>query len=110
VGLKTGLNDVGRRKILPLSGLDPVADQPVPSRYTDCTTPAKKRKYSEKTGPSPILCTTNPTWHDLGSNLGRRGGKPATTPSKLWHGQKPRFGQYFVLSTLSVSVAHGQHD
>jgi hypothetical protein len=37
-----------------------------------------KPKYSEKTYPSAILSTTNPTWHDLGSNSGRRGGKPAT--------------------------------
>jgi hypothetical protein len=37
-----------------------------------------KRKYSEKTCPSAILSTTNLTWTDLGSNPGRRGGKPAT--------------------------------
>jgi hypothetical protein len=37
-----------------------------------------KPKYSEKTCPSATLFTTNPTWHDLGSNPGRRYGKPAT--------------------------------
>jgi hypothetical protein len=37
-----------------------------------------KPKYSEKTCPSATLFTTNPTWPDLGSNPGRRGGKPAT--------------------------------
>jgi hypothetical protein len=37
-----------------------------------------KPKYSEKTCPSATLSTTNPTWPDLGSNPGRRGGKPAT--------------------------------
>jgi hypothetical protein len=37
-----------------------------------------KRKYSEKTCPSVTLSTTNPTWPDLVSNPGRRGGKPAT--------------------------------
>jgi hypothetical protein len=37
-----------------------------------------KPKYSEKTGPSATLSTTNPTWPDPGSNPGRRGGKPAT--------------------------------
>jgi hypothetical protein len=37
-----------------------------------------KPKYSEKTCPSSTLSTTNPTWPDLGSNPGRRGGKPAT--------------------------------
>jgi hypothetical protein len=34
-------------------------------------------KYSEKTCPSATLSTTNPTWPDLGSNPGRRGGKRA---------------------------------
>jgi hypothetical protein len=37
-----------------------------------------KPKYSEKTCPSATLSTTNLTWPDLGSNPGRRGGKPAT--------------------------------
>jgi hypothetical protein len=37
-----------------------------------------KPKDSEKTRPSATLSTTNPTWPDLGSNPGRRGGKPAT--------------------------------
>jgi hypothetical protein len=36
-----------------------------------------KLVYSEKTCPSATLSTTNPTWPDLGSNPGRRGGKPA---------------------------------
>jgi hypothetical protein len=36
-----------------------------------------KGKYSEKTCPSATLSTTNPTWPNLGSNLGRRCGKPA---------------------------------
>jgi hypothetical protein len=37
-----------------------------------------KPKYSEKTCPSISFSTTNPTWPDLGSNPGRRDGKPAT--------------------------------
>jgi hypothetical protein len=37
-----------------------------------------KPKYSEKTCPSATLSTTNPTWPELISNPGRRGGKPAT--------------------------------
>jgi hypothetical protein len=37
-----------------------------------------KPEYSEKTCPSAILSTTNPTWPDPGLNPGRRGGKPAT--------------------------------
>jgi hypothetical protein len=35
-------------------------------------------KYLEKTCHSATLSTTNPTWPDMGSNPGRRGGKPAT--------------------------------
>jgi hypothetical protein len=43
-----------------------------------------KRKYSEKNCPSATLSTTNPTWPDLGSNPGLRGGKRATNrPSSL---------------------------
>jgi hypothetical protein len=38
----------------------------------------RKPKYSKKTCPSATLPTTNPTWPDLGSNPGSRGGKPAT--------------------------------
>jgi hypothetical protein len=38
---------------------------------------AGEPKYSEKTCPSAALSTTNPTWPDPYSNLGRRGGKPA---------------------------------
>jgi hypothetical protein len=37
-----------------------------------------KPKYSEKTCPSVTLSNTNPTWPDLGSHPGCRGGKPAT--------------------------------
>jgi hypothetical protein len=37
-----------------------------------------KPKYSEKTCPSVILSTTNPTWPDLCSNPCHRGGNPAT--------------------------------
>jgi hypothetical protein len=36
-----------------------------------------KQKYSEKTYHSDTLSTTNPTWPDLGSNPGSRGGKRA---------------------------------
>jgi hypothetical protein len=37
-----------------------------------------KPKNSEKTCPSAALSITDPMWLDLGSNQGRRGGKPAT--------------------------------
>jgi hypothetical protein len=35
-------------------------------------------QYSDKACPSAALSTTNATWLDLGSNPGRRAGKPAT--------------------------------
>jgi hypothetical protein len=38
---------------------------------------AGKPKYSEETCSSATLSTTNPSWTDLGSNPGRRGGRPA---------------------------------
>jgi hypothetical protein len=34
--------------------------------------------YPEKNYPRATFSTTNPTWRNLGSNLGRRGGKPVT--------------------------------
>jgi hypothetical protein len=45
---------------------------------------AGETKYSEKTGPSDILSTTNYTWPDLVSGVGRRIVKPAT--NSLSHG------------------------
>jgi hypothetical protein len=38
-----------------------------------------KPKYLEKTCPSATLSITNPTWLDVSSNPGGRGGKPANT-------------------------------
>jgi hypothetical protein len=54
VGPRTGLDDVERRKILSLAGLehDPSAVQPVDSRNTDCAFPALGGiKTSAKVGP-----------------------------------------------------------
>jgi hypothetical protein len=49
------------------------------SRYGSVTSDGEAEpKYSEKTSPSTTLSTTNPTWPDLGSNPGRRGGKSET--------------------------------
>jgi hypothetical protein len=39
----------------------------------------EKPKYSEKACSSAALSTTNPTWCDLGSKLGRRGSRELTT-------------------------------
>jgi hypothetical protein len=47
----------------------------------------RETKYSEKTCLSATLSTTNPTWPNPGSNLGRRGGKPAT--NRLSYGAAP---------------------
>jgi hypothetical protein len=55
-----------------------------------------KPKYSEKTCPTATLSTTNPTRPDLGSNPGRRGGKPAT--NRLSYGTALSY-------TLHVEVA-----
>jgi hypothetical protein len=53
-----------------------------------------KPKYSEKIYRSATLSTTIPTWPDLGSNKGRRGGKPATN--------RLRYGTAF--SSLLVQI------
>jgi hypothetical protein len=50
-------------------------------------------QYSEKTRPSAILFTTNPTWPDPGLNPGRRGGKPATN--------RLSYGAAFVIGNFS---------
>jgi hypothetical protein len=39
---------------------------------------AEETEVLEQTYPSATLSTINPTWPDLGSKPGRRGGKPAT--------------------------------
>jgi hypothetical protein len=39
---------------------------------------AGETEVLKKTFPSATLSTTNPTWPDLGSNPGRRDGKPVT--------------------------------
>jgi hypothetical protein len=51
-----------------------------------------KPKYSEKTCPSAILSTTNPTWPDPCANTGRRGGKSAT--NSLSYGAAPLHSCY----------------
>jgi hypothetical protein len=53
-----------------------------------------KPKYSEKTCPSATLSTTNPTWPDLGSISGRRGGKPEI--NRLSYGTAYEVVHYFV--------------
>ena len=62
-----------------------------------------KPKYSGKTCPSATFSTTNLTWTGPGSNLGLRGGRPAT--NRLSHGtayftsyQGSRFSPYQALS------------
>jgi hypothetical protein len=46
-----------------------------------------KPKYSDKTCPIAALSTTDPTWLNPVSNLGRCGGNPPPPPG-LWHGHK----------------------
>jgi hypothetical protein len=78
-----------------------------------------KSKYSEKTCPSATLSITNPTRPDLGSNPGRRGGKPATnrlsyTPgfhvfifhSSLFPQALPYKPRSFVMDLICVFYLH----
>jgi hypothetical protein len=65
-----------------------------------------KPKYSEKTCPSATLSTTNPTWPDLGSNPGRRGGKLAT--NRLIYGASMGPSVYSVSQT-SHMLQHHHH-
>jgi hypothetical protein len=71
----------------------------------------RKPKYSEKTFLNTTLSTTNPTWSDLGSNPGRRGGKPATNSlsygtayrlSKLMYDQMFIIYCFCILACLSI--------
>jgi hypothetical protein len=71
----------------------------------------EKPNHSEKVCPSATSSTTSPTWPDLGSNSGRRGGKPATnclnygtakTPAQLrivWQASTVRWWNICSLST-----------
>jgi hypothetical protein len=60
-----------------------------------------KPKYSEITCPSATLSTTNPTWTDLGSNTGRRGGNPVT--NRLSYGHDPA---HYVTSGRRLMSQH----
>jgi hypothetical protein len=60
-----------------------------------------KPKYWEKTSPSATLSTTNPTWHDLGSNPGRRGGKPATNHLS--------YGTAYIIILLFILETRHEH-
>jgi hypothetical protein len=55
-----------------------------------------KPKYSEKTCSNATLSTTNPTWLDLWSNPGRRGGKAATN--------RLSYGTAFYLSKYTYQI------
>jgi hypothetical protein len=55
-----------------------------------------KPKYSKKACSNATLSTINPTWPDLGSNPGRRGGKPATN--------RLSYGTAFDLCNFTHSV------
>jgi hypothetical protein len=60
-----------------------------------------KQKCSEKTCPSTILFTTNPTWPDLGLNPGRRGGKPGT--KRLSYGTANQVITFWGETRLQIS-------
>jgi hypothetical protein len=63
-----------------------------------------KPKYSEKAYPSATLSTTNPTWPDLGSNPGRRGGKPAT--NRLSYGTASTYTRLDALFLKAIFFRH----
>jgi hypothetical protein len=44
MGPRSGLDDLEKRKLLTLPGLDPSVVQPVTSRYADCATCLMERK------------------------------------------------------------------
>jgi hypothetical protein len=50
--------------------------------------------------PSATLSTTNPTWPDLGSNPGSRGGKPVTNRLSYGTAWKPTI---YLISQLTVA-------
>jgi hypothetical protein len=62
-----------------------------------------KPKYSEKTCPSATLSTTNPTWPDLGWNLGHRSGKLATNRLSYGIAMRDLFSPSSMLWTNFIS-------
>jgi hypothetical protein len=54
-----------------------------------------------ETCPSVTLFTINPTWHDLGSNPGRRGRKPAP---ELWGGLRTELFVIMVQTLFSPEI------
>jgi hypothetical protein len=66
-----------------------------------------KQKYSEKTCPSVSLFTTNPTWPNLASNPGSRGGKPAT--NRLSYGTAKFWGSIWIRALQLPSKSFASH-
>jgi hypothetical protein len=65
----------------------------------------RKLKYSEKPSPIATLSTTNLTWTDVGSNPGRRGGKPATNRMSYGTAFPPiHFAVHCHLQSLSLTL------
>jgi hypothetical protein len=62
----------------------------------------EKPKYSEKTCPSATSSATDPTWPDLGSIPGRRGGKPATNRLSYDTAWKVLFYVYYRSADFST--------
>jgi hypothetical protein len=65
-----------------------------------------KPKYSERTYPSAILSTTNPTWLDSGLYPGRHGEKPATNRMSLRRGQDSTFLLKHSKFSIFLSIIH----
>jgi hypothetical protein len=69
-----------------------------------------KPKYSEKTCTSATLSTTNPTWPDLGSKPGRRGGNSVT--NRLSYGTALKFDAFYSVrgSTFRRNVLRPEEE
>jgi hypothetical protein len=90
VGTRTGLDDVEKRTISPLPGLelDPSALQHIASRYTNWAIPAAHRRYGRLNGRSPCERTN---LHLVPKS--RKGGAiPPLPHMSSWHAVRPRVG------------------
>jgi hypothetical protein len=68
----------------------------------------ENRRTRGQTCPSATFSTTNPTWTDLGSNPGLRGGRPAA--NRLSHVTGMFYitnGSLFIMQTTGVGLPAG---
>jgi hypothetical protein len=90
-----GLNSPGTPATSGPTVLTPDHEWVLSSRWNDIW--QEKRKYLEKTCPTATTSSTNPTRPHVGSNPGRRSGKPAAMA-------RPKVALRFVLTFRAVTV------